>query len=238
MQTPSVQELVKVGAHIGHIKNNWNPKAKAFIVTRINGVDIIDLEKSIKQIQTAQEFLKEVVSKGGNVLFVGTKRQAKKSIEEIAKEVGMPFVSSRWLGGTLTNFSTIRRRCNYFERKEAREKTGAFEDLSKKDKSIMQKELLKLKVFFDGLRKLRDLPSAIIIIDPNIEQIAFREAKQLKIPVIATADTNIDWTKIDYPVSINDDNSDSIFTLLSAFSVAIKEGLKNQVQKVTQVTKQ
>jgi len=226
--------MVQKGCFYGHLKENYNPGSKRIVAARVGSLDIIDLEKTVSYISKAQKFIVSVVSAEGVILFVGTKRQAKKIVKDTAEDIGMPYVSERWLGGTLTNFQTIRRRINYFERLEVRLKTGAFEKKTKEEKNLIEREIESLRKNFDGLKKLKDLPQALVIVDPNVEHVALKEAKILGIPVVATSDTNIDTNKIDYPIPINDDSSDSIEIFMRAISDAVKEGLRLQtIQKVS-----
>jgi small subunit ribosomal protein S2 len=232
-----IEDLVKLNAHIGHTKQNYDPRAKRFIAARVNRVDYLDISALPDHISTMRGFVAKLVEDGGTVLLVGTKRQARSVVQRAATDMNSPYVNTRWVGGTLTNFGTIRAIVNQYERLLARQKTGALDKLPRKEYLINMKEIDRLKKRFDGLRKLRDLPKAVFIIDPVYEENALSEANKLKIPVIATVDSNTNPEKITYPLPINDDSRGAIEYIVSELVGAAKEGItklsrsKNQVSK-------
>lgn len=200
-----IKQLLEAGVHFGHRTNRWNPKMARFIFGEKNGIYIIDLQKTVESINEACQFLSEIVSKGKTVLFVGTKKQAQGVIKEQAERSGMFYVSERWLGGTLTNFKTIRQSIKRLEELENLKNGSTFELLSKKERAQITKELEKLIRNLGGIRKMGRLPGTLFVIDSKKEEIAVNEARKLSIPVIALIDTNSDPDKIDYPIPGNDD---------------------------------
>jgi len=200
-----MKQLLDSGAHFGHQTRRWNPKMKRFIFTDRNGIYIIDLQQTLTYIDKAYEFVKETVAHGGTVLFVGTKKQAQESIAAEATRVGMPYVNQRWLGGMLTNFSTVHKRLQRLKELEAMEQTGGFEGRTKKEILMLTREMNKLERTLGGIRDMQKVPSAIWVVDTNKEHIAVGEARKLNIPVIAILDTNCDPDLVDYPIPGNDD---------------------------------
>ena len=200
-----MKQLLDSGTHFGHQTRRWNPKMKRFIFTDRNGIYIIDLQQTLTYIDKAYEFVKETVAHGGSVLFVGTKKQAQESIAEEATRVGMPYVNQRWLGGMLTNFSTVHKRLQRLKELEAMEQTGGFEGRTKKEILMLTREKNKLERSLGGIRDMQKVPSAIWVVDTNKEHIAVGEARKLGIPVIAILDTNCDPDLVDYPIPGNDD---------------------------------
>lgn len=220
----SAKTLLDSGCHFGHKISNWNPKMKKFIYGKRNNLHIIDLNKSAEQMQIAYQALKGIVSKGGKVLFVGTKAYAQQAIQEEAVRSGSFYVSHRWLGGTLTNFSTILKRINLYRQLEQDELQGEFEKLPKKEAAEKSKLKAKLAMNLEGLKEVRFLPSAIVIVDPKTEHNAIAEAKMLNIPIFALGDTNTDPDTIDYLIPANDDGEQSIRIIVGLLADAVVEG--------------
>ena len=216
-----MKSLLESGVHFGHQTKRWNPKMQRFIFSERNGIHIIDLQKTSACIKEAYEVVRDQVKSGKSVLFVGTKKQAQQAIEEEVKRGGMPFVSNRWWGGMLTNFTTIKKSIHRLKKIEKMEIDGTFESLTKKEIAILNKERTKLEKNLGGIKEMKDLPGAIFIIDTRKEMIAVAEAKRLGIPVIAVVDTNCDPTNIDYPIPGNDDaiRAISLFTQIIANAV-------------------
>jgi small subunit ribosomal protein S2 len=205
MAVVTMKQLLEAGVHFGHQTRRWNPKMAPYIFTERNGIYIIDLQKTVKMIEESCNFIKEVVSEGKSVLFVGTKKQAQDSVREEAERCGMYYVNVRWLGGMLTNFQTIRKRVERLRELEKMEESGHFELLTKKEVTKLKTEKEKLYRFLRGIKDMNDLPGAIFIIDTRKEQIAVREARKLGIPTIGIVDTNCDPDEIDYVIPGNDD---------------------------------
>ena len=216
----TIKELLESGAHFGHQRHRWNPKMKRFIFEERNGIYIIDLAKTMQQIRNAVSVVKETVSKRRSILFVGTKKQAKSVVRECAEECGEFYVSERWLGGTLTNLTTIRQSVKTLERIEKKIATGG-EGLTKKELSMLSKEQTKLDRNLSGIRAMRKPPGLLIVVDPSSEHIAVAEARKLGIPVMALVDTNCDPDPIDYVISCNDDALKSIKLILQALMQAV-----------------
>ena len=205
MAVVTMKQLLDSGTHFGHQTRRWNPKMKRFIFTDRNGIYIIDLQQTLTYIDKAYEFVKETVAHGGSIMFVGTKKQAQESIAEEATRVGMPYVNQRWLGGMLTNFSTVHKRLQRLKELEAMEQTGGFEGRTKKEILMLTREKNKLERSLGGIRDMQKVPSAVWVVDTNKEHIAVGEARKLGIPVIAILDTNCDPDLVDYPIPGNDD---------------------------------
>jgi small subunit ribosomal protein S2 len=218
----TIKDLLESGAHFGHQKHRWNPKMKRFIFEERNGIYIIDLAKTMQQIRNAVQVVKEVVGKRKSILFVGTKKQAKSVVRECAEECGEFYICERWLGGTLTNLSTIRQSVKTLERIEKKIATGG-EGLTKKELSLMGKEQIKLDKNLSGIRSMRKVPGLIIVVDPSREHIAVAEANKLGIPVMALVDTNCDPDPIDHVIACNDDALKSIKLILQAITNGILE---------------
>lgn len=216
----TIKQLLESGAHFGHQTHRWNPKMKRFIFEERNGIYIIDLAKTLQQIRAAVQVVRDVVASRKSILFVGTKKQAKVVVKECAEECGEFYISERWLGGALTNLSTIRQSVKTMERIEKQVATGG-EGLKKKEMVYLRKELVKLNRNLDGIRSMRKIPGLIICVDPSKEHIAVAEANKLGIPVMALVDTNCDPDPIDYVIACNDDALKSIKVILSAISQAI-----------------
>ncbi|MCJ7497090.1 MAG: 30S ribosomal protein S2 [candidate division Zixibacteria bacterium] len=206
----ALQELLEAGVHFGHQTKRWNPKMKPFIFTSRNGIYIIDLQKTVNSLEKACQKIKELMENGKDILFVGTKKQAKEVIKEEALRCGMPYVTERWLGGMMTNFQTIRRNIKRLKDLERMKEDGTFDKLTKKEASGLQREIEKLENVLGGIKNVVKLPGAIFVVDSKKEKIAVAEANKLKIPVIAIIDTNSDPDVIDYPIAGNDDAVKSI----------------------------
>ena len=225
MAVVTMRQLLESGVHFGHQTRRWNPKMKRFIFTERNGIYIIDLQQSLSYIDRAYEFVKETVAHGGSVLFVGTKKQAQDAIAEQATRVGMPYVNQRWLGGMITNFSTVYKRLQRLKELEVLEQTGGAHVLTKKEALVLSREREKLERTLGGIRDMQKLPSAIWVVDTKKEHIAIAEAKKLGIPVVAILDTNCDPDEVDYPIPGNDDAIRSVATLTRVVADAVAEGL-------------
>ena len=225
MAVVTMKQLLDSGTHFGHQTRRWNPKMKRFIFTDRNGIYIIDLQQTLTFIDKAYEFVKETVAHGGSVLFVGTKKQAQESIAAEATRVGMPYVNQRWLGGMLTNFSTVHKRLQRLKELEAMEQTGGFEGRTKKEILMLTREKNKLDRSLGGIRDMAKVPSAVWVVDTNKEHIAVGEARKLGIPVIAILDTNCDPDLVDYPIPGNDDAIRSVALLTRVVADAVADGL-------------
>jgi small subunit ribosomal protein S2 len=220
----SVKQLLEAGAHFGHQTGHWHPRMKSHIYTQRNGIHIIDLEQTAALLDKACTFVKDLVSEGGSILLVGTKRQAQEAIEEEAKRCGMYYVNQRWLGGMLTNFSTIQARIDYLVRLEDRRDRGELDYLPKKEKMKVEKEIARLNKLMGGFKEMINLPGALFIVDPTKEKIALAEARKVSVPVVAMVDTDCDPTNIDYPIPANDDAIKAIKLVCSMIADATLEG--------------
>ena len=216
-----VKELLDAGVHFGHQTKRWNPKMKPFIFDARNGIHIIDLSKSLTQLEAACNFLSNTVSKGGRVLFVGTKKQAQQAVKETAKECGQFYVTERWLGGTLTNFATIKRSIARLKQIEKMETDGTINQYVKQEQSVIRREAARLVKFFDGIRTMDKLPGAMFVVDIKREHNAVAEARRLKIPVVAIVDTNCDPDLVDFPVAGNDDAIRSVRMILATIGQVV-----------------
>ena len=220
----SMKQLLEAGVHFGHQTRRWNPKMAEYIFTERNGIYIIDLQKTVKKVEEAYYFVRDVVADGKSVLFVGTKKQAQDSIKEEAEKVGMYYVNARWLGGMLTNFKTIKKRIDRLEQLNKMEEDGTFDLLPKKEVIKLNGEREKLEKYLGGIKDMDQLPGALFIVDPRKERIAIAEAKKLGIPVVAIVDTNCDPEEVDYPIPGNDDAIRAVKLIASTISNAIIEG--------------
>ena len=229
MTVISMNYLLEAGVHFGHQKRRWNPKMKEYIYTTRDDIYIIDLQKTVKKIEEAYDAMKEIAQAGGKVLFVGTKKQAQEAAEECAVRTNNYFVNERWLGGTLTNFKTIRSRIRRMEEIENMEKDGTFEALPKKEVIQIRKEYDKLNKNLRGIREMKRLPQAMVIVDPRKEEIAIKEAHILGIPVFGVVDTNCDPDVVDYVIPGNDDAVRAVKLLIGALTNAIAEVNGNEV---------
>ncbi|MCH4166885.1 MAG: 30S ribosomal protein S2 [Megasphaera sp.] len=224
MAVVSMKQLLEAGVHFGHQTRRWNPKMARFIFTERNGIYIIDLQKTVKKMDEAYNFVRDLAADGGKVLFVGTKKQAQESIKNEAERCNMFYVNERWLGGMLTNFQTIDKRVKRLKALEKQQEDGTFEVLPKKEVTLLKHEMEKLQKNLGGIKDMKKLPDAIFIIDPKKEEIAVAEARKLHIPIIATVDTNCDPDVIDYPVPANDDAIRAVKLLTGKIADAVLEG--------------
>ena len=223
MAVVTMKNLLESGVHFGHQTKRWDPRMKRFIFAERNGIHIIDLQKTIVAIKDAYEMIRETVLQGKSILFVGTKKQAQQAIEKEAISCGMHFVNNRWLGGMLTNFSTIKKSLQRLKKLEKMEVDGTFESLTKKEVSKLLKEKQRLEKNLGGIKEMKDIPGAIFIIDTRKEAIAVAEARRMGIPIVAVVDTNCDPTGIDYPIPGNDDAIRAITLFTSIISKAVIE---------------
>ncbi len=224
MSSIGIKELLEAGVHFGHQTRRWNPKMKKFIFEARNGIHVIDLSKTLPQLEAACQFLTQTASKGGNVLFVGTKKQAQEAVKEAANSCGQPFVNSRWLGGTLTNLKTLRRSLKRMKEIEKMEQDGSINQYVKQEQSMIRREHARMFKNLDGLRTIDSQPDVMFIVDIKREHNAVAEARRLKIPVVAIVDTNSDPDLVNYPIVGNDDAIRSIRLLLQAVVNAISQG--------------
>lgn len=224
MAVVSMKQLLEAGVHFGHQTRRWNPKMARFIFTERNGIYIIDLQKTVKKVDEAYNFVRDLAAEGGKVLFVGTKKQAQESIKNEAERCNQYFVNERWLGGMLTNFQTIEKRVKRLKVLEKQAEDGTFEVLPKKEVTLLKHEMEKLQKYLGGIKDMKKLPDALFIIDPKKEEIAVSEARKLNIPIIATVDTNCDPDVIDYPIPANDDAIRAVKLLTSKIADAVLEG--------------
>ncbi|MBT4753065.1 MAG: 30S ribosomal protein S2 [Candidatus Marinimicrobia bacterium] len=224
------EDLLGTGAHFGHVTRKWNPSFKPYILLEKNGIHIINLESTIEAITKAGNFVKDIVSKKGEILFVGTKKQAQDIIQQEADRCGMFYIVERWLGGTLTNFSTIKKSIKRLKMLE-KEGSSLYENLTKKETQMLNREKVKLADQHRGIKDMRRLPDAIIIVDAQYEDTAIREAKRLDIPVIAIVDSNTDPNKVDIPIPANDDSIRTIQLIISALADAVNEARESVADK-------
>ena len=224
MSVVSMKQLLECGVHFGHQTRRWNPKMKPYIFTERNGVYIIDLQKTVKGLEKAYDFVRSVAQNGGSVLFVGTKRQAQDTICEEAQRCGQFYINQRWLGGLMTNFMTIRKRVQRMVELQKHESENDWGTYTKKEISLFRKELAKLEKYLLGIKEMRSLPDALFVIDPRREDIAVMEARKLHIPVISIVDTNCDPEVIDYPIPGNDDAIRAIKLICGLMANAVIEG--------------
>lgn len=228
MAAISMKQLLEAGVHFGHQTRRWNPKMKKYIFTERNGIYIIDLQKTVKKVEEAYNYVRELAANGGTLLFVGTKKQAQDSVRDEALRSGMFYVNQRWLGGTLTNFQTIRKRIERLKEIERMEEDGTFEVLPKKEVGELLKERDRLVKFLGGIKDMKKLPDAMFVIDPRKERIAIAEAHKLNIPIIGIVDTNCDPDEIDYVIPANDDAIRAVKLLTSKMADAILEGKQGE----------
>jgi len=218
-----IKELLDTGVHFGHQTRRWNPKMKPFIFDARNGIHIIDLSKTLAQLETACDFLTATVRKGGKVLFVGTKKQAQHAIKEIARECGQFYVTERWLGGTMTNFNTLKRSIARLKEIEKMDADGSLAKYGKQEQAVIRREAARLHKYFDGIREMDRIPAAIFVVDIKREHNAVAEARKLKVPVVAIVDTNCDPDLVDYPIAGNDDAIRSVRMILATISQIITQ---------------
>ena len=220
----TMKALLEAGVHFGHQTWRWDPRMKPYIFTERNGIHIIDLQQTVPLLQQAMDFARSIAARGDTVLFVGTKKQAQESIEQEATRCGMPFVTNRWLGGTLTNFQTIESRIDHLLRLEDRRDRGEFALMIKKEAGKLLEEIDKLNRYFGGIKSMRKLPGALFIVDPPMERIAVTEGLRMKTPIIGMCDTNCNPNEIDYPIPSNDDAIRAVKLIASRVADAILEG--------------
>ena len=228
MAVVSMKQLLEAGVHFGHQTRRWNPKMAKYIFTERNGIYIIDLQKTVKKLDEAYNYVKEVAAEGGDILFVGTKKQAQESIRDEALRCGMHYVNARWLGGMLTNFRTMRTRIDRLAQLRKMEEDGTFAMLPKKEVIKHLGEIEKLEKYLGGVKEMKKLPAALFIVDPRKERNAIAEAHRLGIPVVAIADTNCDPDEIDYPIPGNDDAIRAIKLIASVMANAMIEGRQGE----------
>jgi len=228
MSVISMKQLLEAGVHFGHQTRRWNPKMKKYIFTERNGIYIIDLQKTVKKVEEAYNFMRELAENNGKVLFVGTKKQAQESVKDEAERAGHYYVNHRWLGGTLTNFETIQKRIDRLKAIEKMEEDGTFEVLPKKEVVMLKKEHERLVKFLGGIKDMKGLPDALFIIDPRKERIAVAEARKLNIPIVGIVDTNCDPDEIDYVIPANDDAIRAVKLLTSKMAEALLEAKQGE----------
>ncbi len=228
MSVISMKQLLEAGVHFGHQTRRWNPKMAKYIFTERNGIYIIDLQKTVKKLEEAYNVVREISENGGDVLFVGTKKQAQDSVKEEAIRCGMPYVNARWLGGMLTNFKTIQKRIKRLEQLKAMREDGTFDLLPKKEVVKLELEIEKLEKFMGGITEMKKQPAAMFIVDPRKERIAVAEAHKLGIPIIAIVDTNCDPDEVDYVIPGNDDAIRAVRLIAAAMADAIIEGRQGE----------
>ncbi|WP_313798652.1 30S ribosomal protein S2 [Cytobacillus sp.] len=228
MSVISMKQLLEAGVHFGHQTRRWNPKMKKYIFTERNGIYIIDLQKTVKKVEEAYNFVKELAGNGGTILFVGTKKQAQDSVKEEAIRSGQYYVNQRWLGGTLTNFETIQKRIARLKDIERMSEDGTFEVLPKKEVVQLKKEQERLEKFLGGIKDMKGLPDALFIIDPRKERIAVAEAHKLNIPIVGIVDTNCDPDEIDVVIPANDDAIRAVKLLTGKMADAILEAKQGE----------
>ena len=232
MAVVSMKQLLEAGVHFGHQTRRWNPKMKKYIFTERNGIYIIDLQKTVKKLDEAYNYVKEVAAEGGDILFVGTKKQAQDAIKEEAERCGQFFVNARWLGGMLTNFKTMRTRINRLNQLKKMQEDGTFDLLPKKEVIKLQLEIAKLEKYLGGVKEMKKLPGAMFVVDPRKEKNAIAEAKKLGIPVVAIVDTNCDPDEVDYVIPGNDDAIRAIKLISQTMANAVLEGKQGEQLEV------
>ena len=237
MSVISMKQLLEAGVHFGHQMRRWDPRMKPYIFTDRNNIYIIDLQQTVKLVEVAYDIIREISSNGGNVLFVGTKKQAQESIKNEAERCGMYYINYRWLGGTLTNFDTIRKRVKRLRELEEMENNKMFEVLPKKEVISLKREKEKLKKVLTGIKDMEKLPAAIFVVDPKKEKIAVAEAIKLSIPIVAIVDTNCNPEEIDYVIPGNDDAIRAVKLISSVIADAVIEGKKSTIEKETEKVK-
>lgn len=223
-----IKEMFEKGMHLGYSKTSRHPKMQPYLFGVKSGVEIFDLEKTVRCVDNAKDFVKNTSKEGKTILFVGTKKEAKNEIEKLAKELNMPYVKERWVGGTLTNFKGIKSRTDYFIDLKAKKESGEFEKYTKKERALIEKKIQKMERYLGGLENLKEPPSALVIIDPKHEKIGANEAINKGIPVVALMNSDCDPSGINYPVPANDSSISSIVYFLSGLAGAVKEGIEER----------
>ena len=221
----SMKSLLEAGVHFGHQRKYWNPKMDQYIYSHRNGIHIVDLQKTVRCLESAREFVKEIASTGKKILMVGTKKQAQEAIEEEAKRSDSFYITTRWLGGTLTNFKTIQKRIDYLVELETKKEKGDFQVLAKKESLKIDEKIIKLNRFFGGIKNMTELPAILFVIDIGKESIAVAEARRVGIPIVALVDTNCDPNLIDWPIPGNDDAMRSVKLVVSTIAQSVIEGV-------------
>ncbi len=220
----ALEDMLKAGVHFGHLTRRWDPKMKPYIFMERNGIHIIDLQKTMKSLEKACQAIKDITASGDPLLFVGTKNQAKEILKSEALRCEMPYIVERWLGGTLTNFSTIKKSIRHLENLEKMMLDGTVDKLTKKERLQIDREIEKMKKIFAGIQNMKKIPGAIFVVDIKKEEIAVKEALKLRIPIIAVVDTNCDPTPIDFPIPGNDDSTKAITLISRIIADAVMEG--------------
>lgn len=228
MQTPTYKDLLDAGCHFGHMKRKWNPKMRPYIFVERKGIHVIDLNRTVECLELAANALRQMAKSGKKILFVGTKKQARIIIEDAAKSVGMPFVSDRWLGGMMTNFSTIRKSVRKMQNIERMLNDGTLENITKKERLVLSRKYEKLHRMFGGISQLNKLPNTLLVVDISHEHLAIAEATRLGIRTIGVVDTNSDPTIVDFAIPSNDDASKAIAIIINYLAEAIREGLEER----------
>ncbi len=236
MSVISMKQLLEAGVHFGHQTRRWNPKMKKFIFVERNGIYIIDLQKTVKKLEEAYNFMRQVGEEGGKVLFVGTKKQAQEAIKEEAERSGNYYINQRWLGGTLTNFGTIQKRIARLKEIERMEEDGTFEVLPKKEVVQLKKQHERLVRFLGGIRDMQAIPDVMFVVDPRKERIAVAEAHKLNIPIVAMVDTNCDPDEIDYVIPSNDDAIRAVKLITSKMADALIESKQGEEEAQVEAT--
>ena len=238
MAVVSMKQLLEAGVHFGHQTRRWNPKMATYIYTERNGIYIVDLQKTVKKLEEAYNFVKDVAASGKTVLFVGTKKQAQEAIKEEATRCSMFYVNSRWLGGMLTNFKTMRGRVDRMNQLKKMEEDGTFDMLPKKEVIKLMHEQEKLEKYLGGVKDMKQLPGAVVVVDPRKEHNAIAEARKLKIPVVAIVDTNCDPDEIDYVIPGNDDAIRAIRLISGVMANAVTEGKQGEEVEEVEATEE
>lgn len=236
MAVISMKQLLEAGVHFGHQTRRWNPKMARYIFTERNGIYIIDLQKTVRKVDEAYNFVRSVAEEGKSILFVGTKKQAQEAVKEEALRSGQFFVNERWLGGMLTNFQTIQKRINRLKELETMEQDGTFEVLTKKEVMQLRHEMVRLEKYLGGIKEMSKLPGALFVVDPRKERIAVAEARKLNIPIVAIVDTNCDPDEIDYVIPGNDDAIRAVKLLTAKMADAMLEG--NQGAEIAEASEE
>ncbi|WP_342752826.1 30S ribosomal protein S2 [Shouchella clausii] len=235
MAVISMKQLLEAGVHFGHQTRRWNPKMKRYIFTERNGIYIIDLQKTVKKVEEAYNFVRDLAADGGKILFVGTKKQAQDSVRDEAIRCGMYYINQRWLGGTLTNFETIQKRITRLKNLEKMQEDGTFDVLPKKEVILLKKEMDRLEKFLGGIKDMNGVPDALFVIDPRKERIAVAEARKLNIPIIGIVDTNCDPDEIDVVIPANDDAIRAVKLLTSKMADAVIEATAGESEEEVDV---
>ncbi|WP_349410525.1 30S ribosomal protein S2 [Pseudalkalibacillus sp. SCS-8] len=233
MAVISMKQLLEAGVHFGHQTRRWNPKMARYIFTERNGIYIIDLQKTVKKVEEAYNYMRDIAADGGKILFVGTKKQAQESVKDEAVRAGQYYINQRWLGGTLTNFDTIRKRIKRLKDLEKMQEDGTFDVLPKKEVILLKKEMDRLEKFLGGIKDMNGLPDVLFVIDPRKERIAIAEARKLNIPIVAIVDTNCDPDEVDVVIPGNDDAIRAVKLLTSKMADAVVEANQGNAEEAS-----